>query len=275
MCGHSFVDGSSARPGRTSAAARERSRPGARSTAAAVVVVATLALLAGLTSFFVSRSIELSRLVTVQAGTIWKCSKCGREYRNRVMTFSVPRSERDRYTVETVEGECYTCRYGEFTGRFADYLERFSREGYFLGYPAEMDAHAAEFMSANQALFPAGSAEAAAAAAADVDPRALERDFPDHAGKPVHLAGRVVSSQVVEVKGSGTRLTYLVIAPRLGGRDLDQGIGVIYPAVSQLMKGDIARCYLLPLDIVRFTADQGEKQMVLTAGIYLTRQAGR
>lgn len=276
-CGHAFFDDRDERGGRPSGARkRQDGRAGGLSMTLAVVFVVMLALIAGFTSFLVSREIELGRLVTVRAGTVWRCSKCGRDYRDRVMTFSVPRSEKERYAVDTVAGECYSCRYGEFTGRFEEYLERFSRRGYFMGHTAEMDTASAGFMSANQGLFPAASAREAADAAKEIDPRLLESDYRSCAGKPVGIEGRVVSVEVVEVKGGGEKLTYLVIAPRLEGRELDQEIAVIYPGVSGLLRGDAAKCYMLPLDLVRYSTPAGERRAVLAAGIHLSEaRAGR
>lgn len=234
-----------------------------------VVVIIVMAVFAGVASFFISMEIQRSTLVTVETGTRWQCGECGEIYKNRVTTIDVSKSESEKYGVETVEGTCYACRYGEGVGRFADWLELLYYNGYFYGSSAEISEGAAEFISANPELFPAGGLEQVAGIAADADPRLVEKDYADYTGKLIHVSGRVTTSDTVRSE-SGAELTYITLTPLLERQELNVNFIVLYFGDSNILRGDAVDCYLLPVDLVRYKEGEVEKNAVVTIAAYIT-----
>ena len=234
-----------------------------------VVVIIILGLITGLASFLVSREIERSQMVQVETGTIWKCSECGRTYREHVVTVDVPKGDRDDFTVETVEGKCFSCRYGPEVGRFEMLLKSLSRPDTPLSSTVEMRHAAAEFISEHLELFPTEDIALVRDIASEEDPRLVERDFEQFAGKPIHVTGRVVASEVIEA-GDGTEITYLQLISIMGGQELDVALLVVYPGVSGLLKGDVADCYLLPVDQVQYKSGDDKVNAVLCIAMFMS-----
>ena len=214
-----------------------------------VVVIIVLGLITGLASFLVSREIDRSRLVSVETGTIRKCSECGDIYKKHLVTVEVPKVDSDKFTVETVEGKCFSCRYGPEVGRYEMLLESLSRPDTPLSSTVEMEPAAAEFLSEHPELFPAEDVARVRDIAIEEDPRLVERDFEQFAGKPIHITGKVVTSEVIEA-GDGTEVTYLQLIPIMSGQELEVVFLIVYPGASSLLKGDVAECYILPADKV-------------------------
>ena len=234
-----------------------------------VVVIVILGLITGLASFLVSREIERSRTVLVETGIIWKCSECGNDYKKHVVTVEVPKADSDNYTVETVEGKCFDCIYGPEVGRYEMLLESLSRPDTPLSSTVEMEPAAAEFLSENLELFPAEDVAPVRDIAVEEDPRRLERDFDQFAGKPIHITGKVVASEVIEA-GDGTEATYLHLIPVMDGQELEVVFLIVYPGVSKLMKGDVADCYLLPADLVTYSSGDHKVSAVLCIAMFMT-----
>jgi hypothetical protein len=235
------------------------------------VLIVALAIIAGVASFFISMEIQRSTLVTVQTGTRWKCLECGKFYKNRVLTIDVEKAEREKYGIETVEGTCYTCRYGEMVGEFADWIELLDYNGYFSVNPAEMSQESAEFISVHPELFPAAELEQVKEIATDVDPRKVEHDYADFTGKLIHIKGRVTKSEDV-VSEAGDEITLVGLKPEVDGRELDINFVVLYSGTSDVLRGDIADCYLLPIDLVKYKEEGKESNAVITIAAFLTVQ---
>jgi hypothetical protein len=263
VCGHSFLD---------EHRAPEKSRPSERdphrTTLLVAVLIVFLGITAGVTSYLVSRQIELSRMVTVEAGTEWKCVRCGKIYRTRVAEFEVKRAEKEQYGVETIDGTCYTCKYGEQVGRLEYLVETLSSKGFFHGFSAEIAPQAAAFMEAHPELLPATGESQVEGIAAEEDPRKLERDFTEFAGKPVRLDCSVAVSETVK-STDGAEATFLQLVPELNGQEADVELLAIYPGRSPMLRGDRAVCYLLPTDLVRYTHGNDTRKAVLCVVLYM------
>ncbi|MBU4174563.1 MAG: hypothetical protein KKB90_09555 [Actinobacteria bacterium] len=234
-----------------------------------VAVIIVLALITGLASFLISREIERSRMVMVETGTIWKCSECGNIYKKRVVTVEVPKADSDNYTVEIVEGKCFSCRYGPEVGRYQTLLESLSRPDTPLSSTVEMQPTAAEFLGEHLELFPAEDVALVRDIASEADPRLVERDFEQFAGKPIHVTGKVVASEVIKA-GDGTEITYLRLIPVMGGQELEVVFLIVYPGVSGLLKGDVADCYLLPVDQVKYQSGDRNVSAVLCIAMFMS-----
>jgi len=234
-----------------------------------VVVIVILGLITGLASFLVSREIDRSRMVLVETGTIWKCSECGTIYKKHVVTVEVPKVDSDKFTVETVEGNCFSCRYGPEVGRYQTLLESLSQPDTPLSSTVEIEPAAAEFLAEHLELFPAEDVALVRDIASEEDPRLVERDFKQFAGKPIHVTGKVVASNVIEA-GDGTEITYLQLIPIMGGQELEVVFLVVYPGVSSLLKGDVADCYLLPVDKVTVMYGQENVSAILCIAMFMS-----
>ncbi|MHB8894186.1 MAG: hypothetical protein ACYC99_03290 [Candidatus Geothermincolia bacterium] len=263
-CGHSFLDDTQPEP-----RGNDKLRniiPGHDNRRLAIiitiVVILVLGLAAGLTSYFVSREIDRSSLVMVRSGILWKCAKCGKLYKDRVTSLSVKKSEKADYGVETVEGLCDRCKYGELVGSYQDALEYMAKNGYFHAYGMDISAGAAAFMSANPTLFPAADQGSLAAIAQQVDPRILERDFAAHAGKPVAMTAVVQLCQAVKMP-DGRILTYLRLQPLWEKAPLNVEILAVYGGSTQVSRGETVSCYMLPADVVAYRSDHGDRNAVL------------
>lgn len=236
-----------------------------------VVLIVFLAVFAGIASFLISMEIRESALVTVETGTKWKCGECGKIYKNRILTVDVKKSDSEKYGVETVEGTCYTCKYGEKVGENADWLELLYYNGYCYGSPAKISEEAARFIAANPDLFPASELEQVTAVASDVDPRLAEKDFDEYNGKLIHIEGRATTSETVKSE-DGSKITYMVLKPKIEGRELNMNVVVLYEGPTEVLRDDSVDCYLLPVDLVRYKEDQTNKHAVVTIGAYITVQ---
>lgn len=265
-CGYSFIDEPEKQKPEPPPDAGKNRR---KYTIVAVVVIVALGLTAGLVSFLVSREIEQGRLVTVETGVIWKCSECGKIYRKRVVTVEVPKSERDDYTVETVEGKCYLCEHGPEVALIDEVLRSLSGRVGSEGGEVEMDPAAALFIAENPGLFPARDSSQVEGIAMKEDPRRVLRDFEEFAGKPIHVRGNIVASEILTAD-DGTKMTYLQLVPVEDGRELEVEYFIVYPGISDLLKGDVADCYLLPVDQVRYGSGGENVDAVLTVGIFLS-----
>lgn len=251
-CGCSFLD---AHPRASPDTERELRSDRRALMVVAVVTIVLLGATAGLISFFVSRQIAESSVVTVETGTVWKCEKCGELYRQRVATIEVKEAEADQYFVDVIDGECFYCRYGEVVGGLQGLIDWLSREGYFYGFQAEIDGPAAVFMSEHPELFPAPDEAACEPFTASGDPRALFRDFSQITGKPVHLTAEVVSGEVA-TSGEGAVMTFLQLTPLVDGEPLPEGILALYPGEAPVYEGDVAESYVLPVTQVRFEREK-------------------
>ena len=280
ICGHSFVPEeketkkngarNGARNGVVPPPTKGKGRKGRRGLTVAVIVVIVLGLAAGLTSFFASREIDLSQMITVESGSIWKCTTCGRVYKKRVVKTNVSKKERDDYSVVTIDGQCDYCKYGNVAGQYQDFFEYLSEHDFFRGYSADIRAPAAQFLQSHPTLFPAADETSAiSSGAADVDALGLVADFDAMAGKPLKVTGKVVGTQAIQAK-DGTKMTYLTMtypvdAP--AGATLANFM-VFYPGTSQLAKGQAAGFYLLPMDLIRYHTGEKEEKVVLAVSMY-------
>ncbi|MBU4174586.1 MAG: hypothetical protein KKE79_06055 [Actinobacteria bacterium] len=237
--------------------------------AVTVSVIIVLGLITGLASYLISREIERSRMVLVETGIIWKCSECGKTYKERVATMEVPKTESGDYAVETVEGECYACKYGPEVGRYEELLESLSWPDTPLSSRVEMEPAAAEFIGEHPELFPARDAGLIRDIALEEDPRRLERDFKEFAGKPVHITGNVVASETLRA-GDGTEMTYLRLLPVKDQREPGVEFLIVYTGVSGLLEGDVADCYLLPVDRVNYQPADGNVSAVLCIAMFMS-----
>lgn len=277
MCGHSFIDDpvGGGRAGREGDA-EGKSKPVVKGvenrrliTIIAIVVVVFLGLGAGLTSYLVSREIDRSSLVTIQSGLLWKCSKCGRIYKNTVRPFNVEKSERYDYGIETVTGLCSTCKYGPLVGSYQDILEYLSKKNYFGGFALDLAEPAAIFMNAKQGLFSTADPNQAAAVSATVDPRLVERDFDSYSGKPVAVKGKITSEQIVRMP-DGSKVTYMELQPLGDSGPLDVSFLVVYKGLAPVFMDDTVQCYLMPTALVTYNSKKASKRVVLCVALYMT-----
>lgn len=283
MCGHSFYDDEEARIELKPRRVREKVEPVEDASAAqrtivhgienkrlfklvAVVIVAVIGLSAGITSFVVSREIERSSLVEVKAGTTWKCAKCGKVYKDRVITLDVKKSERYDYGTDTITGLCFTCKYGDLVGGYQDLVESLSKKGYFAGYRMDITEAAAGYINANPSLFPAGDSGDVSGMAIKADPRLIERDFPDYSGKPVEVKGKVLACDLV-LWGDNSKATYIQLKPVNQSGETDGLFLLVYKGAAPVLKGDLATCYVMPIDQVMYKSTKGEYKAVLTIGM--------
>jgi hypothetical protein len=274
MCGHSFIDDPADGEGRPLLNRAEGKRV-VKSvenrrlfTIIAIVLVVFLGLGAGLTSYLVSREIDRSSLVTIQSGLLWKCSKCGRIYKNTVRPFNVRKSERYDYGIETVTGLCATCKYGPLVGNYQDILEYLSKKNYFGGFAIDLAEPAVVFMNEHQGLFPTSDAARAAEVSVSVDPRLVERDFNSYAGKPIAVKGNVTSLDIVKMP-DGSKVTYMQLQPVGESGPMDVSFLVIYKGSAPVFKGDTVQSYLLPSDLVTFRSKKDVKKVVLSVAMYM------
>jgi hypothetical protein len=269
-CGHSFVDEQAAPPAQKKGV--RRLVPGVENRRlfmiVAIVIVVVLGLAAGITSFVVSREIERSSLVPVESGILWKCAKCAKTYKDRVTKLNVKKSEQYEYGVETVTGECYGCKYGALAGGYQDLVESLSQQGYFGGFAMDMAEKAAAYISANPSLFPAIEPATVVQQAVQADPKQVNHDFEQYAGKPIMLRGKVMSSEAVKWN-DGSLATYLQVAPQ--GEVGPSGIDylVLYRGAAPVAKGDTVECYVMPADQVMAKSGKGYLKAVLTIAMYL------
>jgi len=267
-CGHSFLD--EPPPERRRKGGPRDIIPGQDNRRlfmiVAVVVVVVLGLAAGLTSYLVSREIDRSSLVMVRSGVRHRCTSCGKIYKDRVASLAVKKSTRDDYGVENVDGLCDTCKYGALTGSFQDALEYMSKKGYFHGFAIDIAEPAAQFMSANAALFPAADPASAAAIATAVDPAVIERSFNQYAGKPIVTKGKVLAVQTVQVPG-GAKLAYVQFQPVGANGPLNLEYLIIYNGSQQVTAGQTLTAYMVPTDTVSYRSKQGDKKEVLSVAM--------
>lgn len=242
---------------------------GRRFVAVTAVIVVILGATAGLVSYYVSREIERSKKVVVETGTVWECRECGREYRRRVFEVEVEKKDVDRYSVEVVEGECYRCLYGPVAGGIQELLTGLSEEGFFHGQQVEMQQEAAEFIRDQEGLFPASDVGEVDSLAERIDPRRVERDFDELAGKPIYFRGKVVASETFQ-SDDGSEYSYLQLIPLQNGDELEAEYLVFTPNVSDPLRGDEVDCYSLPLAITQYQDDTGTHKAVVAAGMYVT-----
>jgi hypothetical protein len=269
-CGHSFLDEEP--PERKRKGGARDIIPGEDNRRLfiiiAVVVVVVLGLAAGLTSYLVSREIDRSSLVMVKSGVRFKCVKCGKLYKDRVANLAVKKSKKEDYGVENVEGLCDACKYGALAGSFQDALEYMSKKGYFHGFAIDIAEPAAQFLSANPALFPAADPASAAAISATVDPTVIGRSFNQYAGKPVAMEGKVLATQTVQVPG-GAKLAYLQFQPVGEKGPLNVEYLIIYNGSQQVTAGQTLTAYMVPTDVVTYRSKQGDKKAVLNVAMAL------
>lgn len=229
----------------------------------AVAVVIFLGLAAGITSFVVSREIERSSLVEVEAGTLWKCSECGKTYRDRVARLDVKKSQRYEYGIETVTGLCYDCKYGDLVGGYQDLVEGLSKKGHFAGYRMDIPEAAAIYINENPSQFPAtGTDQDLRGISIEVDPRLVERDFEDYAGRPVEVGGRVTECDLVLWR-DGSKATFIQLKPRNANGETDGLFLLVYKGAAPVLKGDDATCCVMPIDQVMRRSSGGEFKAVL------------
>ncbi|MFH1151014.1 MAG: hypothetical protein V1748_11130 [Actinomycetota bacterium] len=267
LCGHSFLDELRG-PEKSSSPERESARDPHRTTMLVAVVVILLGIAAGVTSYIVSRQIELSRMVTVEAGTEWKCVRCSKVYRTRIARFEVKRAEKEQYAVETIDGTCYTCKYGDQVGKLEYLVETLASKGFFHGFNSELDPQAAAFMEAHPELLPASDQSQVAGMAVEEDPRKIERDFTEFAGRPIHLRCRVAVSETVK-STDGAEATFMQLIPLVNGEEADVELLAIYPGRSPMLRGDEAECWLLPADLIRYTQGNETRKAVLCIVLYM------
>lgn len=215
MCGHSFIDEPLSGLYSTG---KKTGEGGRRKIVILVVAVLVIGMGAGLVSFFVSRAIEQSSLVTVMTGIRWKCAQCGKVYKNRVVSVNVKKSESGNYQVETVAGKCDSCRYSPAAGGVQDLFEWLSGKGSFAGFMVDVEDAAAAYVAAHPDMYPARDPSAVASLAVDVDPVLVHKQFAEYAGKPVHVTGRVATVESVKAT-DGSRVAVQQVSPRWGGKE--------------------------------------------------------
>jgi len=270
MCGHSFIpDAEETKKNGRSSKPRAGGR-GRRGLTVAVILVVVLGLTAGLTSFVVSREIDRSKMVEVESGSIWKCTTCGRYYQRRVVKTAVSKKERDNYSVVTIDGQCFYCKYGNVAGQYQDFFEYLSERDFFRGYTVDLRAPAARFLQDHQTLFPAADEKAAiSSGASDVDALGLVADFDEMAGRPFKVTGKVTGTQQVQAK-DGKKMTFVTMVSPVevpaGAKQAD--FMVYYPGASQLAKGDVALFYLLPVDLMLFHTGETQTKVVLAVSMF-------
>ncbi|MBN2168257.1 MAG: zinc ribbon domain-containing protein [Actinobacteria bacterium] len=269
QCGHCFLDEPEPVPERKASHGKIPLETNKRLVTVLAIAIIVLAMTVGVTSFLISSEIQRSMLVTVETGTRWKCTKCGKIYRDRVEKIDVEKSESDKYGVETVPGICYECLYGEQVGRFVELLGSVTLDKRFGNAVIEMDQKAAEFIGAHPELFQGAGLDQVRDIAVDVDPRLVERNYLDYQGTLVHVEGKVTASRIVKA-GDGTEITYIELTPRIEGQDLELEFIIVYFGASDVLQGDIADCYLLPVDLISYSEGQNEKRAVVSIGLYLT-----
>jgi hypothetical protein len=247
-----------------------KGRKGRRGLTVAIIVAIVLGLAAGLTSFLVSREIDLSRMITVETGSTWKCTTCGRVYKKRVTKTKVSKKERDNYSVVTIDGQCFYCKYGNMAGQYQDFFEYLSERDFFRGYSVDVRAPAAQFLQAHPTLFPAADESAAiSSGAADVDAPGLVADFDELAGRPQKVNGKVIGAQAIQAK-DGTKMTLVtMVSPVDAPAGTSQAnFMVFYPGTSQLAKDQATVFYLLPMDLIRYHTGDKEEKVVLAVSMY-------
>ncbi|MBN1290184.1 MAG: zinc-ribbon domain-containing protein [Actinobacteria bacterium] len=269
QCGHCFLDEPEEVADRKTSYGKAQLETNKRLVTVLTIAIIILAMTAGVASFLISREIQRSMLVTVETGTRWKCSQCGSIFKDRVAKIDVEKSESDKYGVETIEGTCYRCLYGEQVGRFVELLSLVTLDERFGNAAVEMDQKAAEFISANPGLFQETGLDQAPGNAVDVDPRLVVRDYSGYVGTVVHVQGKVTASEIIK-GGDGTEITYIELTPQIDGQDTELEFLIVYFGVSDILQGDIADCYLLPVDLISYDDGSREERAVLSVGIYMT-----
>ncbi len=267
MCGYSFIDEP---PSGLYSTGKKTGEGGRHKIVIMVVAVLVIGLGAGLVSFFVSRAIEQSSLVTVKTGIRWKCAQCGKVYKNRVVSVSVKKSESGNYQVETAVGKCDSCRYGPAAGGVQDLYEWLSGRGSFAGFMVDVADAAAAYVAAHPDLYPARDPGAAASVAVDVDPALVHKHFAEYAGKPVRVTGRVATAESVKAR-DGSRVTVLQLSPRWGGKEYDIDFFVVNRGDIRVVRGDVVDCRLLPVDLARYVSSKGPLKAVVCLAMSVDR----
>jgi rubredoxin len=269
-CGHSFIDEKGPDP-KHSHINNGREIPGVDRPhlfVPIVFMVVILGLAAGLCAFLISRSIGLGDLVSVQSGTRWKCTNCGRIYKERVVTVKVNKSEQYDYDVETLPGLCFTCKYGNLVGGYQDLVEELCKKKYYQGYLMDIPDGAASFIAANPSLFPSAGPPAGVQV---VDPQQVERKFDQYLGKLIVVKGKVLASKPV-VTANGTRATYVGLqnaAPK--GREQSEFF-IVYKGPGRFARDSTAKAYILPVDLVPYNPGARQAKAVLGIGMYVEDQ---
>jgi len=272
-CGHSFIDETGPERKRPPAG-RARAIPGVDRPyfyALVALIVIVLGLAAGLAAILISRSFRLGDLVSVESGTRWKCTRCERIYKERVVKLKVKKSEQYDYGVETLPGLCYTCKYGELVGGYQDLVEELYTQGYYQGYAMEIPDAAASFIASNPSLFPAPGPVADVQA---VDPQQVAQNFDGYLGKLITVKGKVVQSDPITTP-EGAKATYIrlqIAAP--SGREQSEFF-IIYKGQEQgqvrFARDSVLTAYILPVDLVPYRTEGREAKAVLCIGMYMER----
>jgi len=264
LCGHSFIDEQNGQAFPRQKRSEKWSQR--RVVAAVLLVVLIVGASAGFVSYFVSRAIENGKLVTVEAGTIWKCSRCGKIYKDRVFKLNVKKSESGNYEVETVDGLCYNCKYGADAGKVQILFEWLSHEDYFHGFMIDVEDASAAYIASHPGFFPAADPRPVAGLADEVAPQLVERDFSSYTGKPVSVTGKVTSLEVI--KGvDGSKTTFMEMLPRYGGKEYDVEYFVIYRGGLPVKSGDVVCFALLPVDLARYMSAGVRRNAVVTIAL--------
>lgn len=269
QCGYCFLDEPEKSPEKKRSISSRAVENNKRLVIVLAVAIIILAAMAGVASFLISREIQRSMLVTVETGTRWKCSQCGDIYKERLAVINVEKSESDQYKVETIDGTCFRCLYGDQVGDFVEKIGELALHERFGSDVIEMNKKAAEFISANPGLFPSAGLEEVEGIAIEVDPRLVERDYADYSGTLLYVEGKVAESELFK-SSDGTEITYVELVPMMDGEELDVDFTIIYFGVSDVLRGDIADCYVLPIDLVKYQDGDVEKSAVIAIGIYMT-----
>lgn len=275
MCGNSFVpDPKKTEEAGDSKPEKKRTRKKRaltkRPMMLAAVVIVVLGLVAGLVSFMVSREILRSREVAVVTGTEWKCTDCDRIYKKRVLRLTVPSKDAADYTIEVTDGKCQACLYGPLAGRFQDFFESLSENGFFHGYTVDVEPEAAVFIEQHADLLPAQSEQQVAPLATELTPVMLGPEFSGYAGRPVVTKGRVVYLQVLAA-ADGTSSTYLELTPVINGVEQKTNVRAFYPGQVELAEGDSVVMYMLPVDVVRYGSGEGARAELLGLALFIRK----
>jgi hypothetical protein len=236
--------------------------------AALIAVILTLAIVAGVTSYLLMREIQRSALIIVKSGAVWRCTVCGKIYKDRVITLEIEKGKQDQYSVETVDGICNRCKYGAQVGLFDDYLKVLSKSRVFHNIPVEIDNPAVTFIAGNGTLFPAASPDIITPVAVNVSPGKVVHDFKNFEGKPLQIYCTVLSSEVFKA-GDGSKISVIRTRSVNGEKRTSPDYVILYPGEMKLEKGAMVNCYLLPIKVLHFKTARGAASEIVAMGMFL------
>ena len=228
--------------------------------AALIIGVAVLVVAGGLIGFFAWKTANDNKIVSVESGTIWVCTQCGKEYKNDVETVQVKNKDKSQYKVVTKkEGVCDTCAFGPTGYKFKTLFDTLNSSEYFKT-AVEIPQPAKDFIKAHPECFPAASQGVADSFTNPVDPRLVNRDYTQYTGGLVKVYGSVIKTESIPF-GDG-KLTFLQISPE----NSSDSWFVFYPGDTDVLDQDYGNFWVLPMDTTQYEATMGTRTALVTIG---------